>query len=170
MGSKFQKLLTSLTKNKVVRVLQPQSEQTDCGWIFPHKKALLRAMPIKGIVHFGWQFSRLAPTVRFCCPKGTPCVVVVHSCLQPRLIKHEWGASFFDVGANLKNYSCHLQRTKLCGSFGLRADKLLADLEQILPHKKAFLEGSAHPRVLSALGPKDPHGFVTCGKGTPLHV
>ena len=97
-------------------------------------------------------------------------VVVVHSCLQLRLIMHEWGASFFEVGASLKNCSCRLKKTKSCGSFSPRADKLLADLEQILPHKKAFLEGSAHPRVLSALGPKDPHGFVTCGKGTPLHV
>ena len=43
-------------------------------------------------------------------------------------------------------------------------------LEQILPHKKALLEGSAHPRVLSALGPKDPHDFVTRGKDTPPHV
>ena len=30
-GSKSQKLLTSLAKNKVMRVLQPPSEQTACG-------------------------------------------------------------------------------------------------------------------------------------------
>ena len=50
----------------------------------------------------------------------------------------EWGASFFDVGVSLKNCSCRLKRTKLCGSFGPKADKLLAGLEQILPYKKAL--------------------------------
>ena len=53
-------------------------------------------------------------------------VVVVHSYLQSRLIKHEWDASFFDVGASLKNCSRRLQRTKPCKSFGPKADKLLA--------------------------------------------
>ena len=64
---------------------------------------------------------------------------MVHSCLQLRLIRHEWGVSFFDVGASLKNYSCRLKRTKSCRSFGLKVDKLLAGLEQILPHKKTLL-------------------------------
>ena len=49
------------------------------------------------------------------------------------------GASFFNVGASLKNYSRRLQRTKLCRSFGPKVDKLLAGLEQILPHKKVLL-------------------------------
>ena len=53
-------------------------------------------------------------------------VVVVHSSLQPRLIRHGWGASFFDVGASLKNCSRCLQRTKPCGSFGPKANKLIA--------------------------------------------
>ena len=61
-------------------------------------------------------------------------VAVVHSYLQSRLIKHEWDASFFDVGASLKNCSRRLQRTKPCRSFSPKADKLLASLEQILPH------------------------------------
>ena len=63
-----------------------------------------------------------------------PCVVMVHSCLQLRLIRHEWSASFFDVEASLKNCSRCLQRTKLCGSFCLKADKLLAGLDSFLPH------------------------------------
>ena len=61
-------------------------------------------------------------------------VVVVHSCLQLRLIRHEWGASFFNVGASLKNCSRRLQRIKPCGSFGPKADKLLTSLDSFLPH------------------------------------
>ena len=99
-GSKSQKLLTSLAKNKVIRVLRPQSRQTACGLGF------------------------IPP----------PCVVMVHSCLQLRLIRHECGASFFDVGASLKNYSHRLQRTKPCGSFGPKADKLLVGLDSFLSH------------------------------------
>ena len=95
---------------------------------------------------------------------------MVHSCLQLRLIRHEWGASFFNMGASLKNYSCRLQRIKPCGSFDPKADKLLVSLDSFLPHKKMPLEGSAHPRVLFALGLKNPHSFVTRGKGTPPHV
>ena len=53
-----------------------------------------------------------------------------------RLIRHEWDASFFDVGASLKNCSRRLQRIKPCGSFGPQVDKLLVGLEQVLPHKK----------------------------------
>ena len=44
------------------------------------------------------------------------------------------GIIFFDRGASLKNCSRRLQRTKPCRSFGLKADKMLAGLEQILPH------------------------------------
>ena len=98
-----------------------------------NKKALLRVVPIKGIVRFGWQFLRLAPIAQVCYPIGhfvgedppAVCVVVVHSSLQPRLIRHEWGASFFDVGASLKNCSCCLKRTKSCESFDPKADKQL---------------------------------------------
>ena len=43
------------------------------------------------------------------------CVVVVHSCLQLRLIRHEWDTSFFDVGASLKNCSCRLKEQKHAG-------------------------------------------------------
>ena len=114
-------------------------KQTGLVQILPHKKAFLRAMPIKDIVCFGWQFLRLAPTARVCYPEGhtsttTTCVVVVYSCLQLRLIRHEFGASFFDVRASLKNYSRRLKRTKLYKSFSPKANKLLAGLEQILPH------------------------------------
>ena len=59
---------------------------------------------------------------------------MVHSCFQLRHIKHKWSASFFDVGASLKHCSCRLQRTKPCGSFSPKTDKMLTGLEQILPH------------------------------------
>ena len=36
-------------------------------------------------------------------------VVVVHSYLQLRLIRHEWDASLFNVRASLKNCSCRLK-------------------------------------------------------------
>ena len=105
-GSKSQKLFTSFAKNKVVRVLRPQSGQTACrlGFVPP------------------------------------PCVVVVHSCLQLRLIRHEWGASFFEVGASLKNYSHRLQRTKPWKSFDPKANKLLVGLDSFLPHNYNFNE------------------------------
>ena len=109
-----------------------------------NKKALLRAVPIKAIVRFGWQFLRLAPIAQVCYPIGhfvgedppAVCVVVVHSCLQPRLIRYEWGTSFFDVGASLKNCSHRLKKTKPCRSFEPKVDKLLAGLDSFLPHKK----------------------------------
>ena len=55
-----------------MRVLWPHSEQTACGLEKspPTKKALLRAMFIKGIVRFGWQFLKLAPSTWFCYPEG----------------------------------------------------------------------------------------------------
>ena len=109
--------------------------------ILPHKKALLRAVPIElrycllWMVVFETCFDRtgLLPW-KVCLYHYYTCVVVVYSCLQLRLIRHEWGTSFFDVGTCLKNCSHRLQRTKPCGSFSPRADKLLAGLEQILPH------------------------------------
>ena len=55
-------------------------------------------------------------------------------CLQLRLIRYEWGTSFFNVRASLKNYSHCLQRTKLCRSFGPKANKLLVGLDSFLPH------------------------------------
>ena len=42
-------------------------------------------------------------------------VVVEPSCLQLRLIRHEWDASFFDVGASLKNCSCRLKEQSRAG-------------------------------------------------------
>ena len=42
-------------------------------------------------------------------------VVVVHSCLQLRLIRQEWDASIFDVGASLKNCSCRLKEQSHAG-------------------------------------------------------
>ena len=41
--------------------------------------------------------------------------VVVHSCLQLRLIRYEWGASFFNVGASLKNCLCRLKEQSHAG-------------------------------------------------------
>ena len=63
-----------------------------------------------------------------------------------------------------------LEGTKPCGSFSSERTNCLRAWIKILPHKKARLEGSAHLRVLFALGPKDPHGFVTRGKFTLPHV
>ena len=143
-GSKTQKLLTSLAKNKAMRVLQPQSKQIACrlGTNPPPQKDAFEGSAHQTVLFtLGWTGLTLASTHtgslswRARLYRYNTCVGVIHSCLQLRLIRYKWGASFFDVGANLKNYSCRLQRTKPCGSFGLRADKLLAGLEQILSHK-----------------------------------
>ena len=120
-GSKSKKLLMSLEGTKPCEFFGPRANKLLAGLeqILPHKNALLRAMPIKGIVRFGWQFLRLAPTARVCYLKrhaSTITTVVVHSCLQLRLIKHEWGTSFFDVGASLKNCSCRLKEQSHAGS------------------------------------------------------
>ena len=57
------------------------SKQTNClrvGKKSSHKKVLLRAVPIKGIVRFGWQFLRLAPTAWVCYPKGHASTTTTH--------------------------------------------------------------------------------------------
>ena len=115
---------------------------------------LLRAVPIKGIVHFGhacnvrpfgWHASQ--------CPHGfvTPnrarlyhyytCVVVVHSYLCQALIKREWGASLADVGlgchrvkAPQKSQTPHsVLRTKSCGLGFPKRTNSLQDVEQNPP-------------------------------------
>ena len=78
--------------------------------------------------------------------------------------------SFFDVRASLKNCSCYLKEQSRAGPSAPKRTNCLRAWIKILPHKKALLKGSAHPRVLFTLWPKDPHGFVTHGKFTPPHV
>ena len=74
------------------------------------------------------------------------------------------------MGASLKNCSCCLKEQSRAGPSAPERTNCLRAWIKILPHKKALLEGSAHLRVLSALRPKDLHGFVTRGKVTPPHV
>ena len=52
-------------------------------------------------------------------------VVVVHSYFQLRLIRHEWSASFFDVGASLKNYLCCLKEQSRAGLLALERTNCL---------------------------------------------
>ena len=47
--------------------------------ILPHKKTLLRVVPIKGIVRFLWQFLRLTLTARVCYPKGHASTTTTHT-------------------------------------------------------------------------------------------
>ena len=78
-----------------------------------------------------------------------------------------------DVRASPKNCSPRLQRIKPFRSFGPKAYKLLVSfvcLDSFLSHKKTLLVGSAHPRVLFALGLKNPHNFITRGKSMPPYV
>ena len=104
----------------------------------PIKRCFWGQCPSKILSALGGSFWDLLQSHGFVTLKGTPLPLVVHFCLQQRLIKHEWGASFFDVGASFKNCSHRLQRTKLCGSFTPKADKLLAGLEQILPYNNNY--------------------------------
>ena len=83
-------------------------------------------------------------------------VVVVHSYLQSRLIKHEWDASFFDVGASLKNCSRRLQRTKPCKSFGPKADKLLAGFGTNPPPQLLFMGSIVHFGIIH-----EPHCTIS---------
>ena len=147
-GNKSQKRLTSLAKNKVVWVLQPQSGQNACGLGTnpPPQKGAFEGSAYQRYCSLWVAIFETCSDRTGLLPRRArlyhynTCVVVVHSCLQLRLIRHEWGTSFFDVGASLKNYSRRLQRTKPCGSFGPKADKMLAGLEQILPRKKKPLK------------------------------
>ena len=66
-------------------------------------------------------------------------VVVVHSCLQLRLIRHEWGASFFDVRASLKNCSCRLKEQSRAGPSTLEQTNYLRAWNKILPHKYIYI-------------------------------
>ena len=62
------------------------------------------------------------------------CVVVVHSYLQLRLIRHEWGVSFFNVGASLKNYSRRLKEQSRASPSALEWTNCLRAWNKILPH------------------------------------
>ena len=93
-------------------------------------------------IRLTWKLACMLKTYR-------TCVVVIHSYLQLRLIRHEWGASFFDVGVSLKNCSRCLQRTKSCGSFSPKADKHTASGSS--PTKRRFWR-QCLSKVLSALG------------------
>ena len=63
------------------------------------------------------------------------CVVVVRSYLQLRLIRHEWGVSFFNVGASLKNYSRRLKEQSCASPLTLEWTNCLRAWNKILPHK-----------------------------------
>ena len=94
-------------------------------WALPSKKCLFYGggfVPSLQSVFLLWsQRTRTVLFFAIMCCSGT--------CLQPRLIRHEWGTSFFDVGASLKNCSHRLKKTKPCRSFEPKVDKLLAGLE-----------------------------------------
>ena len=95
-----------LAKNKTVWVLRPQSRKTDCGLGTnppPQKGTFWRAVPIQEYCLLWGRMPRMAllPVVRAHLPtykaQGSSfldllytCVIVVHSCLQLRLIRHEW--------------------------------------------------------------------------------
>ena len=127
-----------LAKNKTVWVLRPQSRKTYCRLGTnppPQKGTFWRAVPIQKYCLLWGRMARMAllPMVRAHLltykAQGSnfldllyTCVIVVHSYLQLWLIGHEWGASFFDVGASLKNCSHRLQRIKPYGSFSSKAD------------------------------------------------
>ena len=110
--------------NKAMWAIRPQSRQY--SWM----GTALQKVPFYGggfvpslqSVFLLWsQRTRTVLFFAIMCCSGT--------CLQPRLIRHEWGTSFFDVGASLKNCSHRLKKTKPYGSEGPKADKLLAGLE-----------------------------------------
>ena len=128
-------------------VLRPQSEQTACG-------LGTNPPPQKGAFE-GNAHQRYCPlwvaVFEICsdCMSLLPwkarlyhynsCVVVVHSCLQLRLIRHEWGASFFDVGASFKNYSCRLKEQSRSGLLALERTNCLR-VGKIFPHN-LYLHG-----------------------------
>ena len=62
------------------------------------------------------------------------CVVVVHSYFQLRLIRHVWSASFFDVGASLKNCSCRLKEQSCADPSTPKQTNCLWAWIKILPH------------------------------------
>ena len=131
-------------RSKAVRVLRSQSGQTACRLeqILPHKKALLRAMPSKGIVCFRWQFLRLAPTARLCYPKGhasTTTVCCSGTLLPSTKVYKAWvGRISLQCESKSQKLLMSLEGIKSCESFGPIVDKLLAGLEQILPHNNHY--------------------------------
>ena len=99
--------------------------------ILPHKKALLRTVPMQ-------RYCSLWVVVFETCSDRlyhhNTCVVVVHSYLQLRLIRHEWGVSFFNVGASLKNYSRRLKEQSRASPLALEWTNCLRAWNKILPH------------------------------------
>ena len=84
---------------------------------------------------------------------------MVHSCLQLRLIRYEWGASFFDVGASLKNCSCCLKEQSHASSLALEWTNCLW-VGKISSHKKSAFKGNVHQRYC----PLWVAVFETCSK------
>ena len=144
-GSKSQKLLMLLEGTKLCESFGPRADKLLAGWKnLPPQKGAFECSAHQG-------YCPLWVAVFEICSNRTDllpwkarlyhynsCVVVVHSCLQLRLIRHEWGASFFDVGASLKNCSCRLKEQSCAGPSALEQTNCLR-VGKIFPHKKALL-------------------------------
>ena len=156
-GSKSQKLLMSLEKNKIIRVLRPQSRQTTCGLRTnppPQKDAF------KGSAH-----------QRYCALWGNKSVRSEQiSKTTTQSGQYLWWvlpskAPFYGGGFVLSPQAiCPLWGWNLCG----RSKSKKLPPKQTIPLmgtalKSAFLWGRIcfkPASSLSALGPKDLHGFV----------
>ena len=115
------------------RLLRPQSRQTVCGLGTnppPQKDAFkdsaMQRYCSLWVVVFETCSDRLY--------HHNTCVVVVHSYLQLRLIRHEWGVSFFNVGVSLKNYSRRLKEQSCASPLTLEWTNCLRAWNKILPH------------------------------------
>ena len=140
-GSKSQKLLMSLEGTKSCEFFGPRANKLLAGWknLLPQKGAF------EGSAH--QRYCSLWVAVFETCSNHmvllprrahlyhyNTCVVVVHSCLQLRLIRHEWGISFFDMGASLKNCSCYLKEQSRAGPLALEQTNCLR-VGKISSHK-----------------------------------
>ena len=140
-GSKSQKLLMSLEGTKPCRSFDSKADKLQVGnKILPYKKALLRIVPIKGI----WvAIFKTCSNYTGLLPRRA-CLYHYYMCSSGTLLPSSktykaWvGHIFLWCGSKSQKLLMSLEGTKTCGSFGPRADKLLAGLDKILPYNNIF--------------------------------
>ena len=103
-------------------------------------------------------------------------VVVVHLCLELKLIRHRWGAFLVNVGqvSKTSHVTCEQSReyvAKACHPKGRKLQSMPKQTKIIeggfFPHKKALFEGSAHQKYCLLCAGHASTTTTCSGRGVP---